>query len=523
MNSLSPIRLALLLAVLSHAGVLLVFPPAVGPDWSLYLGSALELTRDVIRNPYILMDRNGYYPWLAWVFLRLPGQITSLVVFQHLVCAALTVWSVGLVQRWFDRLAAYLACLALTLCLPLTLIPQVTNSEAAVLMAFWLAAASGLELGLRARRGLATPLWLWVLFCLGCGLSVLARLSGLILAICLFLGLWLAGAEKKKLLVAVLGFVLAALPVPMFNYLRLGYFGTEFKAGRTLFAVTWQEDKSLLTSNGPQSRRLVRLLRRQWPRLARENPVIRKSGRDINQILDNPREFPYHLYYLIVNLTRREMPYKEADRLLRDVALEAFAANPTRYLKRRWQSLLAALAGGPPAQTSFLPPREAARAEARFYAGERRFSYRGVSGLYQMPGYAQTPAQVKAFHRDFDRLTAGAAAWSGWRPGLKFFHAWFQATSLDYKYLYGFGWFFFIALLFFPARLGLKHGVLAPLALFGALEATCLGNWSFVYLISAGRVLHALSCLAFELILAAGGLWAALRLIRPAGPSRTGA
>ena len=520
MSKITPVKLALALALLGHAGVFFSFAPARGPDWTLYLGSALELFRPVIRNPYILMDRNGFYPWLGWLFLHLPGQITSLVVFQHLLAVALTAWSTRIMQGWFDRLAGYLTALVLGLCAPLLFIPQVTNSEAACFISFWPLACSGLALALDHHQGRRSPAWLWALFAFCSGLAFLARLSGLVLALGLMVGLWVWGLPRRRLLASFLVLVVMALGVMSFNYLRLGYFGIEYKAGRTLFAVLWQEDKNILTSNGPHTRRLVYLLRRLWPGEAAHNPVIQRNRLHINQILDNPRELPYHLYYLIVNLTRREMPYKEADRLLRQVALEAFWVDPLAYLGRRWRKFLAAFAGRPPAEINFLPPRKALQAEARFYAGERRFSYRGVAELYHMRGWSQSDEDVRGFLRDYERLTRRVWQHPGWPAGRAFFHAWYRLLTPKYRYLYALALIFLAGLALAPRRLAPRLPPRRAALVFGALFLACLGNWGFVYLISAGRVLHMLAGLPLEMILVAGGIWTLVRLFTPLPAAR---
>ncbi len=516
----TPVKLALVLALLGHAGVFFSFPTARGPDWTLYLGSALELFRPLIRNPYILMDRNGFYPWLGWLFLHLPGQITSLVVFQHLLAVALTAWSVRLMQGWFDRLAGYLTALVLGLSAPLLFIPQVTNSEAACLISFWPLACSGLALALDHQRGRSSPAWLWGLFGLCAGLAFLARLSGLVLALGLMAALWAWGLPRRSVLVSLLVLVVMALGLMSFNYLRLGYFGTEYKAGRTLFAILWQEDKNILTSNGPHTSRLVYLLRRLWDREAARNPVIQRNGRHINQILDNPRELPYHLYYLIVNLTRRELPYQEADRLLRQVALEAFWVDPVAYLERRWHKFLAAFAGRPFAEVSFVPPRQAQKAEDRFYASERRYSYRGVSELYHMRGRSQSQQDVRDFLRDYNGLSWRVWQYPGWPAGQAFFQAWYRLLTPKYRYLYALALVFLAGLALAPRRLESRLPPRPAVLVFGALLLGCLGNWGFVYLISAGRVLHMLACLPLELILVAGGLWTLARLALPAPGTR---
>jgi hypothetical protein len=503
---------ALCLGLLGHGLTFFTYPLGMGPDWTLYLGSALELFQEPIRNPYILMDRNGYYPWLAWVFLHLPRGVVWLVAFQHLVLLGFSLWSVRLAETSFGRVPAWILAVVLSLCPPLLAVAQVTNSEAACLMASWLATAAAWQLV----RDRGAGLWPWLALGLGMGLAVLARPSWAVLGVGILAALWLEGLPRRRLLSAAGLALVMVLALMGYNYLRLGYFGTEFKAGRTLFAITWQEDRNLLTSNGPATRRLVRLLRRCWPELAATNPVIQRQGLHINQILDNPNQFPYHLYYLIVNLTRRELPYREADRLLRRVALEAFAADWGYFFRRRWASFLAGFASQPMYQLSFLSEPEQRRQEARRYAAEKRLAFRHVSDLYTMKGHDQSREGFRAFWRDYNRIPGLTWNHRRWGPGMAVLQALYRLLP-DYKWLYGFGLLWLGALWLWPGRLGLEARQARPWGwLFMALLGACLANWAFVYLISAGRILHMLAGLHLELVCAGLGLWSLVRLVGPA-------
>ena len=501
-----PTLLALAVGVITHALVFFTYPAGHGPDGTLYVGSSLEIFRHTIRNPYILMDRNGYYPFLIWAFRQLPGDIVTLVFVQHMVCIMLTVWTVGIVLKLLGRASAVVVALLLTLCLPLLQVPQVTNSEAACLMPLWAMALGAGEMTLRHSRGQVIPGPLWVGTGIASALAMLARPSGVLLFAPLLAVLWLLRIPKRLLVGVLAVTVVAALPMPLFNAARLGYFGTEKKGGRTLFALIWMTDHTFDPANGPKSREVAQLLRKEWPRLQQINPVVQRNAEDIEVLLNDPETLPYHLYYLVVNLARRQSSPLEADALLGGAAVEAIRKNAGPFVRTRVGSLISSFRETPRLELDATPSSRLVEKEDAAYASQTRYRYRGVTYLYHEPGYNQTPEQVESFLRDYkDCLPEGTR----WNPGLQVMDIW-RDLGITYAVLYVFiGLFFFLAW-----RSHLWDRRQETMLLAAALITYALGNRLFVYLVSAGTPLHLLPSLPFEIVLGGAGLAGALCWLR---------
>jgi len=506
-RTVHPTFMVLFIAFCAHGLIVYAYPAARGPDYLLYPGSAVELFQTPIRNPYILMDRNGYYPYLIWLFLQLPGQLITLVYAQHIACIALTVWTTRLVEKLFGKGAALLSGLAIALYPPLLLVPHITNSEAANLLALWPTALCAIALALNQHQGKQNSLWLVFGFGVSSGLAILARPSGIFLVFPLLLILWVVKIPRKYFVPIVLSMFLCVGSVLLYNALRLGYIGIEKKSGRILFQVAWIADKTYSPDNGQASLQLANLLREEWKQLLINNPVIRENNESIDAILAKPDELPYDLYYLIVTLTRKRYPPFKADQLLKESALEAIRTHFSLFVKNRLDRLRDSIFAVPRFQLNFSSSEEAPLEEENTSESDvhaERYRHAGV--MYQEESYVQTRKQINAFNADYGQLQNHAPKRSSF--GILLVRWWWKLFSwiryIDMYIMIGllFGLLWKDSSLFAVPRF---NSIGFPL--LGTILLACIMNRIFVYGISPGFRLHLLPFLPFELSMAAIGIW----------------
>ena len=507
-NNLSVI--VLLLSTCARIMISLTYPLGSGPDWVLYPGSAIELFSDTISNPYIMIDRNGYYPFLIWPFIQFENGLNYLVILQHFICILLTIWTVRLMYIFLGKPIAILCALVLSLYQPLLIIAHITNSETACLIPLWGLFLCTLSIIYRNAKGEKIPFILWFGFSLFGSLATVARPSGLLLLFSCIVTLWILKTNRRVMLKIVLCFICFSLIIPLYNYYRLGYFGLEKKAGRTLFALVYMTDHTYSPSNGPYSQKVADLLRDAWPELLVKNTVVQKNNENIEDLLSAPEELPYDLYYLIVNLARKKYPYDAADKILLSAAMEAIQKHKSKYIVSRLKSLLISIIKNPYHQLKFRlsntakpPIRTISQAKDRRYAG--------TSILYTMRGYHQTEEQVSTFQKKYMAIRPSEKK-QRWNTGIKLCKVWHETIQPAYIVIYFFIFLFLYIIYKYPHRIYSDEYRKEIMMISIASILYCIGNRVFVYAVSKGDELHLLPHLPFELIFFISGIYGACAL-----------
>lgn len=296
------------------------------PDSENYFLPGFQLARGL---GFELEPRRApIYPLFIAGVVNLLGQdLVGLALAQHALGLATVGLSYALARVTFGRLAATLAGLAVALNGSLLIAEQTVSTETLCTALLALSALVGL-LGMRARSGQQ-------LFASGVllGLAALTRpvAIGLLPALPLALATLRPGWRRwlQLSLLYALAFGLMLLPWMIRNYLTLQVFSTEGAFGQTLVGRTVRHDRFVFVD----------------PAAPPDPDPGRQRARELMQDAADRGSFITPLRRKLMR--EQELTELQANRLMRDLAVEAIVRQPAYYLSGTARFFVALAIGWP--------------------------------------------------------------------------------------------------------------------------------------------------------------------------------